>query len=75
MSSRAASERTEFIFPYKRTDGPLGDCAANVAAQERLNAAVEATTIEYTEKLFPGYVEQVEAEIVADQVLALEDCR
>lgn len=73
MSSPAASDETEFVFPYKPVEGPLGDCMDNVLDYERLNAAVEATTIEYAEELFDGYVEQVEAEIVADTMYNLND--
>lgn len=73
MNHPAASDETEFVWPFKPSEGPLGDCYANVREYERLNDAVEATEIEYVENLFPGYVQQVDAEIVADTMYNLND--
>lgn len=72
----ATSERTEFIFPYKRTDGPLGDSYANVMDFQRLNNAVARTEIRYVERILgPNHVDDVDADILASTVLNLEDCR
>jgi hypothetical protein len=71
-----ASDESEFVWPHKPVDGPMGDSYANVREFERLHEVAEESDIRYfADPPHERYVEMIGAEIIADVVLNLDDTR
>lgn len=72
----ATSNSNQVVSPFKTIEGPCGDSYANVMEFEELNDAVAQTTIRYVEELPTiNVADALNAHIIADRVITLEDAR